>query len=169
MATAAARRSSARVAAPARRARTARRDNVRSLSANGGAVALPRLGGVGALGRRAISLPDTSLITGIARGRKWIVLVAVLLLGIVALNVSLLSVNADISQMALQSQRLVEDNARLRSKLAKLSSPERIINSAKARGFVAPEAISIKYISQYPYPNQSQRRAVLRAASFAGG
>lgn len=146
--------------------------NVRSRStpAQSGALALPRLGlsGVGALSRRAIAFPDTGLITGIARGRKWIVVLAVLLFGIVALNVSLLKLNSEISSMATQSQKLSQQNARLRSKVVRLTTPERVLKAAEARGFVVPEPVQIKYLSRYPHPNTEQQKRIVSAAGFGG-
>lgn len=147
---------------------TARPKSRAALRAQGGAVALPRRGatGIGALGRSAIRLPDTPLVSLIARSRLWIGLLAVLLFGIVALNVVVMQLNTNIGSMVERSRTLSQQNGQLRAELAKLSSPDRIIQSAYAKGMSTPPAGSIKYLKRYPKPTSAKLRAAGRAASF---
>ena len=141
------------------------------VAVGGGTVALPRRGlhGLGQLGRRAWRIPDTPLIEGISKGRVWIAVLTVLLFGIVVLNVSLLKVNASISKMAVQSKSVGQQNAKLRAKVARLSSPDRILRAASKRGMVSPEPRLIKYLPPYPKPTTSDRSAAFKAASLTGG
>lgn len=153
------------------RARSApRRRSSGRADTSGGVVALPRLGlsGLGALGRGAWKLPETQLIASISRGRIWIVVLAALLFGIVALNVSLLKLNSNISDMAAQTKTLGQQNAKLRARVAKLSSPDRIMRASAKRGMIVPPPRSIRYLPPYPKPTASDRAAAVRAASLKG-
>lgn len=142
----------------------------RRASYNGGAVALPRRGlyGLGELGRRAMRLPDNSLIEGISRGRLWIAVIAALLIGLVFLNVSLLKVNASISSTAIKTKAIEQQNAKLRAKVAHMSSPDRIMRAASNRGMVSPQPLDIGYLPPYPKPSAADRKKVVEAASLGG-
>ncbi len=149
---------------------TARAASGSRVTLNGGAIALPRRGlyGLGELGRKAWRIPDTPIVEGISRGRLWIAVLAVLLFGIVALNVSLLKVNANISSTAIKTKVIEQQNAKLRAKAARLSSPDRILRAASKRGMAAPAPQSIRYLPTYPKPTAADRSAVYRAASLGG-
>lgn len=153
--------------ARARHAHGRPRQQVRATSS---VVALPRQGieGIGALGRRAWSIPDTRVIGLISRGRNWIVVVAALLFGLVALNVSLLQLNSSISSMAQQGQELVKKNARLRTEVAMLAAPERIIEAARQGGMVEVQPGTVKYLKRYPQPTYEQRAGAYRSLHILG-
>jgi cell division protein FtsL len=89
-------------------------------------------------------------IAGIAdallHGRGWIVLVAVLLVGIVFFNVDLLQMNREIAQTADKAATVKRANARLKLRLARLDSTERIQRAAQQRGLVLPLPGQIRYL-----------------------
>src|SRR3954447_25964133 len=85
---------------------------------------------------RLRALPETRVIDGLLRGRAWIWLIGVLLGGIVAMQVSLLNLNAGISNAVTTSSTLQRENADIEAEIAKLSSIERVRNAAVADGMV---------------------------------
>src|SRR4051794_36016528 len=84
-----------------------------------------------------------SRLAGIAdallHGRGWIVLVAVLLVGIVFFNVDLLQMNRDIAQTASRAAAVKRENAALKLRVARLASTERFQRAAQQRGLVLPQ------------------------------
>jgi hypothetical protein len=82
-------------------------------------------------------LPDSSLIVRLTRGRAWIGVLGVLLVGIVALNVITLSLAAGAGQVDQNIQALDEENSLLRSRDAQKSGAGRIAASAAALGLSA--------------------------------
>ena len=71
-------------------------------------------------------LPDARWLDRLLRGQGWIVLIGIALMGIVAMQVSLLKMNAGIGASIEQAGELERANADLRSEVSKLSSEERI-------------------------------------------
>ena len=71
------------------------------------------------------------------RGRAWIAVLGVLLVGIVALNVVTLSLAADSGHIAQNIQALEEDNSVARSRDAQRSGAARIRSEAAALGLSA--------------------------------
>jgi len=119
-----------RVSAPAR---TPPRGGVRSSQ---GAAHAPSLGLV--LARRVAALPDARLLDRLARGRLWIALLAVGLVGVVFLQISLLKLNTGISRGVQTAQTLERQNTELKFELSRLGGGERVQDSAAAMGFVLP-------------------------------
>ncbi|HEV2771942.1 MAG TPA: hypothetical protein VGV57_03825 [Thermoleophilaceae bacterium] len=76
-----------------------------------------------------------ALLDGLLRGRVWVALIAVLLTGIVFLNVALLELNGGIARTDARLSELRGENAVLRLRVARLASSERIRRAAEARGF----------------------------------
>jgi hypothetical protein len=64
----------------------------------------------------------------------------------VAMQVSLLKLNAGISRAVESSATLERQNAELESSIARLSSGERIRAAAARRGMVAPDAGKVRYV-----------------------
>ena len=128
------------------------------LSANGGAVALPRAGGRIALPvppglprralRRASSLADHRLLERLLTGRAWIALIAVALIGLVFTQVSLLKLNAGIGAAVERSQQLERSNAELRATVSGLGSNDRIQRLADRLGMVLPPAGSVTFLGR---------------------
>ena len=82
-------------------------------------------------------LPDSGLIVRLTRGRAWIGLLGVLLVGIVALNVVTLSLAAGSGGVEQNIQALDEENSVLRSRDAQKSGAGRISHEAAGLGLSA--------------------------------
>jgi hypothetical protein len=113
------------------------------------AVALPRPH-VAPLGPRLVAfastLPDRSIVERMVRGRLWIGVLGFLLIGLVAMQVSLLKLNAGIGQAVERSSALERTNGELRAQVSQLEASERIQQNAAALGMVMPPAGQISYL-----------------------
>jgi hypothetical protein len=107
---------------------------------------------------RLRALPETRVVDGLLRGRAWIWLIGLLLGGIVAMQVSLLKLNAGISRAVTAAGTLQRQNADIETDIAKLSSGERVRAAAAREGMVMPQAGAVDYLSARP-----DRDAVLAA------
>jgi hypothetical protein len=109
---------------------------------------LPVLGtiGLGAI-RAGRSLHDSPLLDRLLRGRGWIGLLGVLLIGLVALNVSLLKLNSEAGRDADAAKALRIRNDRLKARIARLASGERLEAVGARLGLVMPEPGRIRYLS----------------------
>src|SRR3954452_6388234 len=85
-------------------------------------------------------LPDHRLVDGLLRSRAWIVLIAILLGGIVAMQVSLLKLNAGISRAVETSATLERQNADMEEAISRMSSGVTVRSAALDSGMVAPPA-----------------------------
>jgi hypothetical protein len=134
----------------AREAARAARGSRSMAAAAGGAVALPRPVGVPTLLPRAVDalrrLPDNRWLDRLLRGQTWIVVIGIALMGIVAMQVSLLKMNAGIGRAVEHSSTLERQNADLRAAVSTLSSEERIQREAAAMGLVMPPAGDVRYV-----------------------
>ena len=90
------------------------------------------------------------LLDALLYGRAWIAVVAVLLVGIVFFNVDLLQLNREIARTDKRALELKRANARLRSRLAELSSSERIQRAAAEQGFALPPPGEVRYVRADP-------------------
>jgi hypothetical protein len=88
------------------------------------------------------TVADSGLVLRLTRSRVWIGLLASLLVGIVALNVMALSLNAASSKTAGQSDELREQNSALRADIADGLSNVRLQSVAERIGLVMPLAAS---------------------------
>jgi hypothetical protein len=113
------------------------------------ALPLPRRGGTGAF-ERLRALPEHRVVDGLLRGRVWIWVIGVMLGGIVAMQVSLLKLNAGISHSVEQAGALERVNADLETEVARLSAGERIQETAAQEGMVAPPAGEVGYLTVRP-------------------
>jgi hypothetical protein len=95
---------------------------------------------------RLRALPETRVIDGLLRGRAWIWLIGVLLGGIVAMQVSLLKLNAGISRAVTTSGTLERQNADIEARIAQLSSGERVRAAAANEGMIMPLAGDVSYL-----------------------
>ena len=95
---------------------------------------------------RLRALPETRVVDGLLRGRAWIWLIGLLLGGIVAMQVSLLKLNAGISRAVTTSGTLERQNADIESEIAQLSSGERVRAAAAQDGMVTPAAGAVEYL-----------------------
>ncbi len=80
----------------------------------------------------------------------WIGVVAVLLAGIVAVNVAVLRLNVRLDELSRDRARLRSDNATLEAQLAGAASASRIQQAAEGRGLapVTPEQTTYVYLAQ---------------------
>jgi cell division protein FtsL len=74
----------------------------------------------------------------VAGGAAWIVLVAVLLAGIVAMNVAVLRLNVQFDKLGRQKVSLIGQNAALSSQLSSAAATERIQRLARERMGLVP-------------------------------
>src|SRR4051812_33130546 len=102
------------------------------------AAAPPLRRGTTGVFERLRALPETRVIDGLLRGRAWIWLIGVLLGGIVAMQVSLLKLNAGISRAVTASSTIERQNADIEADIARLSSVERVRAAADREGMVMP-------------------------------
>jgi hypothetical protein len=127
-----------RVSGPARPARGTR-------ASAGGAVAVaPPLGL--RLARAGGRIVDARFLDRLLRGRAWIALLALGLMGIVFIQVSMLRLNAGISRAITTAETLHRQNATLRADISKLDSSERIGDTAKSFGMIQPAAGKVTYL-----------------------
>ncbi|MEA2479839.1 MAG: hypothetical protein QOJ07_1761 [Thermoleophilaceae bacterium] len=117
--------------------------------------------------RRLIAGPVGGLLDRVLRGRACVAVFGVLLVGVVFFNVSLLQMNRGITATSAKSTALSEQNQKLRAKLSKLDSSERIQHLAVQRGYSLPAAGDVGYIKGDPQANA--RRAVKRIVAPGTG
>jgi hypothetical protein len=99
---------------------------------------------------RLRALPETRVVDRLLRGRAWIWLIGLLLGGIVAMQVSLLKLNAGISRAVTTTSTLERQNADIEADIARLSSGERVRASAARDGMIMPPAGAVTYLSARP-------------------
>jgi cell division protein FtsL len=135
----AARRPPRRVSGPARGGRAL------AGSPRAGAVAVPPALGL-RLARTARRIPDARFLDRLLRGRAWIAVVAVALMGIVFIQVSMLRLNAGISRAITSGETLSRQNSAMRAEISKLDSGERIADAAQSLGMIEPPAGRVNYL-----------------------
>ena len=96
------------------------------------------------------NLPDSSLVVRMTRGRAWIGVLGMLLVGIVALNVITLSFAASSGHISQNIQALEEDNSVARSRDARLSGAGRIAHDAATLGLSAAAVEQVGSIQASP-------------------
>jgi len=98
------------------------------------------------LGTRAMRVGDARVLDRLVRGRAWIALMAIGLMGIVFMQVSLLKLNAGISRAVTAADTFDRQNSSLREDISKLDSGERIQAVAAKLGMVTPAAGDVHYL-----------------------
>ncbi len=119
-----------------------------------------------AVGRTAVAvgdIADSGLVMRMTRGRAWIGVLAVLLAGIVALNVASLGLSAATTKLSAQSDSLDRQNSVLRTQLAKKLSDERVDGIAARLGLSIPRPAEIGYL------RAGDRYAQIAARRLASG
>ena len=157
---AAARRVSGPVAAP-------RHDPNAHAYADASVAAVPRqrrlaYGGVAIASRFAAVAIDVSAsrtMDRLVRSRVWIGILAFGLIGIVAMQVSMLKINSGIGRAVQTASTLERTNAALRGEVSRLSAGVRIVPLAKDQGLVMPAPADVGYLRA-----ESARAAAVRAA-----
>ncbi|HET9184962.1 MAG TPA: hypothetical protein VFN82_02370 [Solirubrobacterales bacterium] len=96
-----------------------------------------------AVGRTAVAvtqLPDSGLVVRMTRGRAWIAVLGLLLVGIVALNVATLSFAASSGRLDNEITALESENTMLESRAAERYGTSRVRGEAAQLGLVMPTA-----------------------------
>jgi hypothetical protein len=106
----------------------------------GGAAIASRVAGV------ALDVSASRAMDRLVRSRAWIFIVAFGLIGIVAMQVSMLKLNAGIGRAVETVDTLQRTNVALRSELSRLGDGARIQSLAAARGFVMPAPADVTYL-----------------------
>lgn len=135
------------------------RSGANSLAVAASAPAARAIASTGALAasgsRAALSVlvggrQEDGRVDGILRGRAYIVAISILLAGLVALNVDLLSLNKDINHYVERTTELKRSNSTLVGEVAKLESSERIARRAQRLGLVMPAPEQFRYLKSRP-------------------
>lgn len=95
-------------------------------------------------------LPDSSLVVRMTRGRAWIGVLGILLVGIVALNVATLSFAASAGKIDEQITALENENSMLESREAKHFSTARIRSQGSQLGLAMPNTEEPQVIELRP-------------------
>ena len=98
------------------------------------------------LGARAMQVGDARVLDRLVRGRAWIAIMAIGLIGIVFMQVSLLKLNAGISRAVTAADTFDRQNSSLREDISKLDSGERIQGVAAKLGMLTPAAGDVHYL-----------------------
>ena len=91
-------------------------------------------------------LPDSSLMVRMTRGRAWIAVLGVLLVGIVAVNVVTLSLSATAGHIEANITALEEENSLLSGRDARLYGSARIRHEAAGSGLIAASSDGTSYL-----------------------
>ena len=86
----------------------------------------------------------------VASGVVWIGVLAVLLTGIVALNVAVLQLNLRLDDLGQERARLRTENADLRARAAVNAFPDTIRETAKVQGYHAVNPLQTRYLDLEP-------------------
>jgi cell division protein FtsL len=108
---------------------------------------------------RLRTLPDHSLLDRVVRGRLWIPLLGVLLVGIVAMQVEVLKLNASIGHSTVHLTQLQSENQLLRASVSGLSDDQRVESEAVDLGMSMPAATQPLFVSDSSSSNLSRALA----------
>lgn len=108
--------------------------------AYGGVAIASRVAGV------ALDVSSSRMMDRVVRGRMWIGVIAFSLIGLVAMQVSLLKLNSGIGRAAQTVTTLERSNSALRSDITALSAGDRIQRLAVAQGLVMPAPGDVAYL-----------------------
>lgn len=94
----------------------------------------------------AMHVSGSRTMDRLVRSRGWVLIVAFALIGIVAMQVSMLKLNSGIGRAVETAATLERGNATLRGEISRLSSGDRIQALAGTRGYVMPEPADVTYL-----------------------
>jgi hypothetical protein len=133
-------------------------------------TARPRIHGA-TLGARLLAyvraLPDHPLLDKAIRGRAWIPLLGVMLVGIVAMQVEVLKLGASMGRAIERGTALQSTNELLRENVASLADDQRIERLAAARGMVMPAPAGVGFLSARSGRNVQRALANIHTPSSA--
>ena len=127
------------------------------LAAGGARVALR-------VAESALEASASRTMDRLVRSRAWVVIIGVGLIGIVAMQVSMLKLNSGIGRAVDTVATLERGNASLKATVSELSSGDRIQRLAGVRGYVMPEPADVTYLRA-----GDKRADSLRAVRRMGG
>lgn len=96
--------------------------------------------------QRATAVADARLLDRLIRGRAWIAVIGVMLMGLVFVQVSMLRMNTGIGRDVATAAQLERSNQALRNTVATLASGDRIEAGAARLGMVMPAAGQVHYL-----------------------
>jgi hypothetical protein len=96
-------------------------------------------------------LPDSNLMVRMTRGRAWIAVLGVLLVGIVAVNVLTLSFSAAAGHIEQNITALEEENPLLNSRVAQRDGAARVRSEAAALGLAPASTDQIEAVTVGPH------------------
>jgi hypothetical protein len=113
--------------------------------------------------QRLRTLPDAVVVDRLVRGRAWIALIGVLLMGLVAMQVSELKLSASVSRAVQQGANLERRNGELKAAVSRLSGEQRLQVTGTRLGMFMPAAGAIHFLTLKPPRDASQAASALRA------
>ena len=122
------------------------------LAAGGASIALR-------VAEAALEVSGSRTMDRLVRSRAWVVIIGFALIGIVAMQVSMLKLNNGIGRAVETAATLERSNAALRGQVSRLSSGARIQALAGSRGFVMPEPADITYLKAATLSSDGLRAA----------
>jgi len=111
-------------------------------------------------------LPDSGLVVRMTRGRAWIAVLGVLLVGIVTLNVITLSLAAGAGHVDQNIEALEEENGVLRSRDAQRSAVARVRHDAAGLGLSAASVDEVGYLHPRPSDVATAARRLAAAGAY---
>jgi len=96
---------------------------------------------------RVRALPDLRVVDRLLRSRAWIWALALLLGGIVAMQVSLLKLNTGISRAVTTTSTLERQNGDLEAEITRLSASGRVQQGAATLDMIMPAAGDVGYVT----------------------
>jgi hypothetical protein len=112
------------------------------------------------LARAGGRIVDARFLDRLLRGRVWIALLALGLMGIVFIQVSMLRLNAGISRGITSAETLQRQNATLRGDISQLDASARIADAAKSFGMIQPGAGSVHYLDARKANGEAAARGI---------
>jgi hypothetical protein len=113
-------------------------------------------------------LPDHAVLDRIIRGRYWIPLLGVLLVGIVAMQVEVLKLNAGIGRALEHSTSLQNRNEQLQAAVARGADDQRIESMAAHMGMVMPQPAAIRFLARHPVADVERAISNIHVPSATG-
>ena len=110
-----------------------------------------------------VRLPQAGVVDRLVRGRMWIPIVGFLLIGLVAVQVSMLRLNAQIGQDVERGSTLERRNGELGAEVVRLASGERIQAAAAKIGMRMPPAGKVRYVTVRGARDARRALATMRA------
>ena len=112
--------------------------------------------------QRARTLPDARIVDRLVRGPAWIALIGILLMGLVAMQVSQLKLSASVSRAVQQGANLERRNGELQAAVSRLSAEQRLQDIGARLGMVMPAAGAIHFLKLAPPRDATQAASALR-------